>query len=184
MAAGCFPGVLTGIYDEEDNYGIDIIYENPEGLNGKPPVDKNIYGLEKGMKPVAAIAGAGTLTSRNSIFYGWKTYNGDIWKENDLITFEKLQEALSYNGDKTKVNLKPIFIYVPATFDLSSLPNNIEIRQPELIVIFDELNSDYSFLLPDISDEFKNSDYVFVGWKNKQLKRWNRYFLFPPAPSV
>lgn len=165
MAAGCFPGVLTGIYDEEDNYGIDIIYENPEGLNGKPPVDKNIYGLEKGMKPVAAIAGAGTLTSRNSIFYGWKTYNGDIWKENDLITFEKLQEALSYNGDKTKVNLKPIFIYVPATFDLSSLPNNIEIRQPELIVIFDELNSDYSFLLPDISDEFKNSDYVFVGWK-------------------
>ena len=169
LAAGCFPGVLTGIYDEEDNYGIDIIYENPEGLNGKPPVDKNIYGLEKGMKPVAAIAGAGTLTSRNSIFYGWKTYNGDIWKENDLITFEKLQEALSYNGDKTKVNLKPIFIYVPATFDLSSLPNNIEIRQPELIVIFDELNSDYSFLLPDISDEFKNSDYVFVGWKNKQL---------------
>ena len=168
LAAGCFPGVLTGIYDEEDNYGIDIIYENPEGLNGKPPVDKNIYGLEKGMKPVAAIAG-GTLTSRNSIFYGWKTYNGDIWKENDLITFEKLQEALSYNGDKTKVNLKPIFIYVPATFDLSSLPNNIEIRQPELIVIFDELNSDYSFLLPDISDEFKNSDYVFVGWKNKQL---------------
>lgn len=67
-----------------------------------------------------------------------KTYNGDIWKENDLITFEKLQEALSYDGDKTKVNLKPIFIYVPATFDLSSLPNNIEIRQPELIVIFDE----------------------------------------------
>ena len=40
LAAGCFPGVLTGIYDEEDNYGIDIIYENPEGLNGKPPVDK------------------------------------------------------------------------------------------------------------------------------------------------
>ena len=36
-------------------------------------------------------------------------------------------------------------------------------------MIFDELNSDYSFLLPDISDEFKNSDYVFVGWKNKQL---------------
>ncbi|WP_262265342.1 hypothetical protein, partial [Longicatena caecimuris] len=149
--------------------GIKVIYEKGD-LQGEPPVDNNIYGYAPGQKSYLTIADGGTLTSEDSVFYGWKTYNGDILKENDLITFQKLLNIVHSDEDNAKVNLTPVLIRAPeVTFDLSSLPSNIEIEKPELIVLNSKWSNKYAFLLPDISDEIKNSNYVFIGWKNKQL---------------
>ena len=144
--------------------GIKVIYEKGD-LQGEPPVDNNIYGYAPGQKSYLTIADGGTLTSEDSVFYGWKTYNGDILKENDLITFQKLLNIVHSDEDNAKVNLTPVLIRAPeVTFDLSSLPSNIEIEKPELIVLNSKWSNKYAFLLPDISDEIKNSNYVFIGW--------------------
>ncbi|TCU62366.1 List-Bact-rpt repeat protein, partial [Longicatena caecimuris] len=144
--------------------GIKVIYEKGD-LQGEPPVDNNIYGYAPGQKDLIKIANQGTLQYEAGELLGWFFSNITL-KKGASYSYSYIEKKLqaSYEKDSDILYLYPI--YLPSNindfFDLSDLPKEINLN--ELAVIFCE--DDNSMLrLPDISDAFDNTNYVFVGWK-------------------
>lgn len=136
--------------------GIKIIYDIGDA-EGTCPKDDNIYGNEEGQKQFVVLSDGEGIHKNGSVLKRWSfniDHHYDLGQKVNVRQLAKLT-----NSSEVRLTAE----FMEFRVDIYDVAEDLNITIPEL-------GSDWVF--PDLSDQVKGTDYIFIGWKDEYDSRY------------